>query len=62
MATTRNNPRRQPAEPPKCETCKGTGEIATTVRVGRRRRDTGAQQVGMCLTCLGSGNATISEE
>ncbi|WP_198535610.1 hypothetical protein [Streptomyces caatingaensis] len=43
-------------EPPKCPTCKGTGEVSRTVRVGRKRRTVG-QQTGLCLTCLGSGEA-----
>jgi hypothetical protein len=36
--------------------CKGTGQVAVTVRVGRRHRLVG-QQEGMCLTCFGSGEA-----
>ena len=44
-------------EPAKCETCKGTGEISRTVRVGRKHRAVG-QQTGLCLTCLGTGEAT----
>ncbi|MCQ4043005.1 hypothetical protein ACFOSC_13790 [Streptantibioticus rubrisoli] len=62
MATTRQATRSKPAEPPKCPVCKGTGETTITVRVGRRRRDTGAQQLGLCLTCLGSGEAPAREE
>ncbi|WP_197352138.1 hypothetical protein [Streptomyces bathyalis] len=42
--------------PEKCDTCKGTGEVSKTVRVGRRQRTVG-QQTGLCLTCLGSGEA-----
>jgi hypothetical protein len=48
-----------PAEPPApdpCEVCKGTGQVAVTVRVGRRHRNVG-QQEGVCLTCLGTGQA-----
>ncbi|MET8082306.1 hypothetical protein [Streptomyces sp. NPDC005303] len=41
----------------KCPTCKGTGEVSRTVRVGRRQRPVG-QQTGLCLACLGSGEAT----
>ncbi|MFF4504616.1 hypothetical protein [Streptomyces sp. NPDC001401] len=43
-----------PAEPAKCPTCKGTGEVSRTVHVGRKRRAVG-RQAGICLTCLGSG-------
>ncbi|MEU6088064.1 hypothetical protein ABZ865_14805 [Streptomyces sp. NPDC047085] len=39
-----------------CPTCKGTGEVSRTVRVGRRRRTVG-RQTGLCLACLGSGEA-----
>ena len=45
---------RQGAE--KCATCKGSGEISKTVRVGRKHRAVG-QQTGLCLTCFGSGEA-----
>lgn len=45
-----------PAEPAKCPTCKGSGEVSRTVHVGRKRRPAG-QQTGICLTCLGSGEA-----
>lgn len=44
-------------EPAKCPTCDGTGEVARTVRVGRKQRPVG-QQTGICLACLGSGEAT----
>ncbi|WP_330282940.1 hypothetical protein [Streptomyces sp. NBC_00588] len=40
-----------------CEPCKGTGEVSRTVRVGRKQRAVGAQ-TGICLSCLGSGEAT----
>lgn len=43
-------------EPAKCPTCKGSGEVSRTIRVGRRQRTVG-QQTGLCLTCLGSGEA-----
>ncbi|MFK8908898.1 hypothetical protein [Streptomyces sp. YS-3] len=43
-------------EPVKCPACKGSGEVSRSVRVGRRHRVVG-QQTGLCLTCLGSGNA-----
>ncbi|MBO1336698.1 hypothetical protein [Streptomyces sp. VRA16 Mangrove soil] len=44
------------AKPAACRTCKGTGEVSVPVRVGRKRRVAGAQ-TGMCLACLGSGDA-----
>ncbi|MFF7171858.1 hypothetical protein [Streptomyces pseudovenezuelae] len=37
-----------------CLTCKGTGEVSRTVRVGRKQRVAGAQ-TGICLGCLGAG-------
>lgn len=40
-----------------CEPCKGAGEVSRTVRVGRKRRVVG-EQTGMCLACLGTGEAT----
>ncbi|MEU7381579.1 hypothetical protein AB0A91_16560 [Streptomyces sp. NPDC042207] len=43
-------------EPAKCPVCHGTGEVSRTVRVGRKRRAVG-EQAGLCLNCLGSGNA-----
>ncbi|MFG2458010.1 hypothetical protein ACGFWE_13205 [Streptomyces sp. NPDC048523] len=46
-----------PVEPAKCPTCKGSGEVSRTVLVGRKRRSVG-KQTGICLTCLGSGEAT----
>ncbi|MFF8353561.1 hypothetical protein ACF063_08915 [Streptomyces chartreusis] len=45
------------AQPVKCKPCKGTGEVSRTVHVGRKRRPAG-QQTGICLACLGSGEAT----
>ncbi|MEU4997045.1 hypothetical protein [Streptomyces sp. NPDC021622] len=39
-----------------CPTCKGTGEVPRPVRVGRKRRPVGEQN-GLCLGCLGSGQA-----
>ncbi|MEU9329500.1 hypothetical protein AB0D91_37865 [Streptomyces canus] len=44
-------------EPAKCPACKGSGEVSRTVQVGRKRRAVG-QQTGICLACLGSGEAT----
>ncbi|MFF7130794.1 hypothetical protein ACFZBZ_00470 [Streptomyces sp. NPDC008196] len=43
-------------EPAPCRTCKGSGEVSRTVRVGRKQRPVG-QQTGLCLACLGSGEA-----
>lgn len=42
----------------KCPDCKGKGAVTTPVLVGRRghKREV-AQQDGLCLTCLGSGEA-----
>ncbi|EHM27370.1 hypothetical protein ACFWVT_23265 [Streptomyces cyaneofuscatus] len=60
MATTRTttktpkNPAPVPVEPAPCQPCGGTGNVAITVRVGRKRRPVG-QQDGLCLNCLGSG-------
>ncbi|MEY9875991.1 DnaJ-class molecular chaperone [Streptacidiphilus sp. MAP12-33] len=39
-----------------CPSCAGTGQVAVTVRVGRKRRNAG-QQEGICLGCFGSGTA-----
>lgn len=44
-------------QPEKCKPCNGTGEVSRTVHVGRKRRPAG-QQTGICLACLGSGEAT----
>ncbi|MFF9347521.1 hypothetical protein [Streptomyces sp. NPDC014734] len=43
-----------PAQPTECQPCGGTGNVAVTVRVGRKRRPVG-QQDGLCLNCLGTG-------
>ncbi|MET7493357.1 hypothetical protein [Streptomyces sp. NPDC002922] len=43
-----------PAERAKCQPCRGTGTVAATVRVGRKRRPVG-QQDGLCLNCFGTG-------
>ncbi|GAB2575649.1 hypothetical protein GCM10027168_05750 [Streptomyces capparidis] len=43
--------------PPECPACKGEGQVARTVRVGRKRRPVGEQE-GICLTCFGSGEAS----
>ncbi|MFI0015648.1 hypothetical protein [Streptomyces griseus] len=42
------------AEPASCQPCGGSGNVAITVRVGRKRRPVG-QQDGLCLNCFGSG-------
>lgn len=45
-----------PVEPAPCQPCGGSGNVAITVRVGRKRRPVG-QQDGLCLNCLGEGTA-----
>ncbi|MEW5534415.1 hypothetical protein [Streptomyces virginiae] len=62
MTTEKKNPpqRRSPKPAPaveNCGTCDGSGETTTTVRVGRKRREIGATQSGLCPTCLGTGTA-----
>ncbi|WP_324794271.1 hypothetical protein SJX93_16200 [Streptomyces cyaneofuscatus] len=59
MATTRTTtkppvPAPAPVEPAPCQPCGGSGNVAITVRVGRKRRPVG-QQDGLCLNCLGEG-------
>ena len=55
MAAKRTTTKKPTASEPKpCEPCKGTGEVASSVRVGRTRRTVG-QQSGICLTCFGAG-------
>ncbi|MFF4336246.1 MULTISPECIES: hypothetical protein [Streptomyces] len=57
MATRTTKPKKPtaaPVEPAACQPCGGTGNVPTTVRVGRKRRPVG-QQDGLCLNCLGSG-------
>ncbi|MFD8409527.1 hypothetical protein ACFV1G_33195 [Streptomyces anulatus] len=57
MATKRTTePPKSPAtpEPVTCSPCDGSGMVAATVRVGRKRRPVG-QQDGLCLNCLGTG-------
>ncbi|MFD4863746.1 hypothetical protein [Streptomyces sp. NPDC058412] len=53
----RRSPKPAPAAAETCGTCAGSGETTTTVRVGRKRREIGATQTGLCPTCLGTGNA-----
>jgi DnaJ-class molecular chaperone len=51
------SPRKKTApKPAGCPVCKGTGEVSRTVHVGRKRRAVG-EQSGLCLNCLGTGNA-----
>ncbi|MET9408133.1 hypothetical protein ABZX90_20575 [Streptomyces sp. NPDC002935] len=58
MATKKTPPRPAPAPAaPKCGPCNGTGEVARTVRVGRKHRTVG-EQAGICLACFGTGEAT----
>jgi DnaJ-class molecular chaperone len=55
--TTRHRKTTAPKpEPAQCQTCKGSGEVSRAVRVGRKQRMVG-QQTGLCLACLGSGEA-----
>jgi hypothetical protein len=52
--------KRAPAkpEPVTCPDCDGHGEITEAVKVGARKsRITGHRQTGLCLTCLGTGQA-----
>ncbi|MFE5922602.1 hypothetical protein [Streptomyces sp. NPDC056468] len=47
-----------PPKPAKCPDCAGNGEIAEAVKVGTRKgRITDDHQTGLCLACLGSGEA-----
>jgi DnaJ-class molecular chaperone len=54
MAAEKRKPRKITTKAKECPACKGEGEVARTVRVGRRHREVG-QQFGWCLTCNGSG-------
>jgi DnaJ-class molecular chaperone len=57
MATTTKK-KATTRKPEKCATCDGSGEVATTVRVGARKgRATDHKQLAMCTDCLGSGEA-----
>ncbi|KQX52648.1 MULTISPECIES: hypothetical protein [unclassified Streptomyces] len=53
-ATRRRSPK-SASVPPPCDTCAGTGETATTVRVGRKSREIEATQTALCLDCFGTG-------
>ncbi|MEW2569669.1 hypothetical protein [Streptomyces sp. NPDC047070] len=55
MARKTVKPSVKPSVEP-CSPCGGTGEVSRTVRVGRKQRVVG-QQAGICLNCLGSGEA-----
>ncbi|MEU8527890.1 hypothetical protein AB0C77_20210 [Streptomyces sp. NPDC048629] len=55
MATRTN------VKPVPCPACEGSGEVPRAVRVGRKRHVVG-EQSGICLTCLGTGEAPASEE
>ncbi|MGW7100272.1 hypothetical protein [Streptomyces sp. NPDC054838] len=63
MTTAKKPQIRQPRSPKPapaaavCDTCAGSGETTTAVRVGRKRREIGATQTGLCPDCLGSGTA-----
>ncbi|GHE65148.1 hypothetical protein GCM10014715_18390 [Streptomyces spiralis] len=48
-------------KPVPCPDCKGSGEVPTTVLVGRKRRAVGKQS-GFCLTCLGTGEVPTDGE
>ncbi|MFD8948945.1 hypothetical protein ACFV0B_08840 [Streptomyces xanthophaeus] len=50
----RRTPKPAPAAE-NCGTCGGSGETATAVRVGHKRREIAATQTGLCPTCLGTG-------
>lgn len=58
--TTARRTTKKTTAPAKCSTCKGSGETATEVRVGRGRRKTGQYQTGLCPDCFGSGLASSS--
>lgn len=57
--TTKPSKSSAPPEPVVCSPCDGSGMVAATVRVGRKRRPVG-QQDGICLNCLGSGLAPVA--
>ncbi|WP_425831518.1 hypothetical protein [Streptomyces fractus] len=60
-AARRKKPTAAPVEPVKCSVCKGSGEVSVSVRVGRKRQSTEDRQTGLCLTCLGSGDAPLAD-
>jgi DnaJ-class molecular chaperone len=54
----RRKPARPKPAPVKCSDCDGHGEITEAVKVGARKgRITDHRQAGLCLTCLGTGEA-----
>ncbi|MFF4114637.1 hypothetical protein ACFY0P_14345 [Streptomyces sp. NPDC001714] len=55
MAAPKTTPPPEP-KPAECSVCHGSGEVSRTVQVGRKQRVVG-QQTGLCLNCLGSGDA-----
>ncbi|MER6269277.1 hypothetical protein [Streptomyces sp900105755] len=55
MAAPKTTPPPEP-KPAPCPVCHGSGEVSRTVQVGRKRRTVG-YQTGLCLNCLGSGDA-----
>ncbi|NUS54050.1 MAG: hypothetical protein HOV66_04190 [Streptomycetaceae bacterium] len=61
MSATRKPATRRksaPVKPAKCPDCDGHGEITEAVKVGARKgRITDHRQTGLCLTCLGTGEA-----
>jgi DnaJ-class molecular chaperone len=61
MAARKTTPKPPTTDPVPCPECKGTGEVTVPVRVGRIRTETDHRQSGICLTCLGSGQATDPE-
>ncbi|EGG49610.1 hypothetical protein SGM_0685 [Streptomyces griseoaurantiacus M045] len=58
---TRKTAKTVPAVPEPCPVCKGTGDVPRTVHVGRKRRPVG-EQSGICLHCLGTGEAAAEGE
>jgi hypothetical protein len=54
MATKKITPRKVETKDTPCKACASGGEVAVTVRVGRKRREVG-QQLGWCLRCEGTG-------
>ncbi|MFE9807771.1 hypothetical protein [Streptomyces sp. NPDC005548] len=55
--SAKKTPPRDGCEKSTCAPCGGTGEVARTVHVGRKRRPVG-EQAGICLACFGTGEAT----
>ncbi|MFF4508627.1 hypothetical protein [Streptomyces sp. NPDC001401] len=61
MTTARKPASRRKTTKPElatCPDCEGHGEISEAVKVGTRKgRLTDHRQAGLCLTCLGTGEA-----